>query len=59
LINNLIKTVFFDLANYKDIAAMKLWAIQKRATNKDYVDLYYILQKIDLEDLINCFFIKF
>jgi hypothetical protein len=59
LIDNLIKTDFFDLASYKDIGAMKLWAIQKRATNKDYIDLYYIFQKLDLETLINCFFLKF
>jgi len=38
---------------------MKLWAIQKRATNKDYVDLYYILQKISLKDLIDAFFQKY
>jgi hypothetical protein len=38
---------------------MKLWAIQKRATNKDYVDLYFIFQKIGLSELIDKFYIKF
>jgi len=59
LIWELIKTDYFDIASIKDIWAMKLWAIQKRATNKDYVDLYYILQKISLKDLIDAFFQKY
>jgi predicted nucleotidyltransferase component of viral defense system len=46
LVDNLIQTPYFDLASLKDIGAMKLWAIQKRATNKDYVDLHYILKYI-------------
>jgi len=41
-----IETKYFEIASLQDIWTMKLWAIQKRATNKDYVDLYYILQKI-------------
>ena len=59
LIWELIKTDYFDIASIKDIWAMKLWAIQKRATNKDYVDLYYILQKISLKDLIDTFLQKY
>jgi predicted nucleotidyltransferase component of viral defense system len=30
----------------EDIGAMKLWAIQNRATSKDYVDLYYLIKTI-------------
>jgi len=59
LIDKLVKTEYFDLANIKDIWAMKFWAIQKRATNKDYVDLYYILQKIDIWTLLDSFFKKY
>ena len=31
---------------------MKLSAITGRASNKDYIDLYYVLQDIDLADLL-------
>jgi len=54
-----IETKYFEIASLQDIWTMKLWAIQKRATNKDYVDLYYILQKISLDDLIKFFYKKY
>jgi hypothetical protein len=38
---------------------MKLWAIQNRATNKDYVDLYYIIRKIWLKKVLQNFFDRF
>jgi len=38
---------------------MKLWAIQNRATNKDYIDLYYLLHKYPLEEIIQSFYKKF
>lgn len=50
---------FLNIYSIEDITAMKLWAIQNRATNKDYVDLYYIIQKIWLEKTLNTFFEKF
>lgn len=56
---NIIETPYFNIYSIEDIGAMKLWAIQNRATNKDYVDLYYIIKKIWLEKLINIFFEKF
>ncbi len=59
LLNPIIETDFLSLASFEDIWAMKLWAIQNRATNKDYVDLYYILQKISLKKLIDNFYKKF
>ena len=40
------------LASIEDIACMKLSAILSRATNKDYIDLYYILKNISLENLL-------
>ncbi|MCX6735817.1 MAG: nucleotidyl transferase AbiEii/AbiGii toxin family protein [Candidatus Parcubacteria bacterium] len=42
----------FRLASVKDIACMKLSAITGRASNKDYIDLYYILQTIPLSHLL-------
>ena len=59
LLKNIIQTDYLNLASDLDISAMKLWAIQNRATNKDYIDLYYILQKYSLEEIIEAFFKKF
>ncbi len=43
---------YIRLASIKDIGCMKLSAIISRATNKDYIDLYFILQIISLKDLL-------
>ncbi len=40
------------LASVEDIACMKLSAILSRATNKDYIDLYYIFQEYDFKKII-------
>jgi len=40
------------IASIIDIATMKLAAIVSRATNKDYLDLYFIMQKISLPDIL-------
>ncbi len=53
MINPLIKEDYFNLASLEDIACMKLSAITSRATNKDYIDIYFILQRKDLADLLN------
>lgn len=58
-IRNILETEFFNIFSLEDIWCMKLWAIQNRATNKDYVDLYYIIQKIWLENLFEYFSQKF
>jgi predicted nucleotidyltransferase component of viral defense system len=42
----------FSLAGLQDIGAMKLSAITSRASIKDYVDLYYILKTISLDELL-------
>ena len=34
---------------------MKLSAILSRATNKDYIDLYYIFKEYDLKTVLNVF----
>jgi predicted nucleotidyltransferase component of viral defense system len=52
LLKEKIDTEFLSLASIEDIACMKLSAILSRATVKDYIDLYYILEKIKLADLI-------
>lgn len=44
---------YFKLASVDDVGCMKLSAIVSRATTKDYVDLFFILQEIDLVELLN------
>ena len=39
-------------ASIKDIGCMKLSAITGRASNKDYIDLYFILKHFSLSDLL-------
>ncbi len=51
LVFKLIKTDYFMVADYRDIGAMKLIAAAQRASQKDYFDLYYILQSISLSEL--------
>lgn len=52
LLKPAIKDSYFSLASVVDISCMKLSAICSRATNKDYVDLYFILKESPLRDLM-------
>jgi len=52
LIKELIDEENLNLASVEDIGCMKLSAITSRASNKDYIDLYYILQNNRLADLL-------
>jgi predicted nucleotidyltransferase component of viral defense system len=52
LLRKLIIEPNFRLASIGDIAAMKLSAIVSRATSKDYIDLYFILQKLSLAEVL-------
>ena len=52
LLESLIDEPNLKIASIVDIACMKLSAVVGRATMKDYVDLYYILQKSDLTKLL-------
>ena len=52
LIKELIHEENLDLASVEDIGCMKFSAITGRASSKDYVDLYYILQNVRLENLL-------
>lgn len=42
----------FTFASVTDIGCMKLSAITGRASNKDYIDLYFILKFFSLSDLL-------
>lgn len=59
LIKSLIDDENFKIASIEDIGAMKLSAITSRSILKDYVDLYFILQKVDLGILLNLTKAKF
>ncbi len=52
LIKEKIYEKYLCLAATEDIAAMKMSAILNRASNKDYIDLYFILQTHKLNDLL-------
>ena len=52
LISKLLNEPYFKLASINDIGAMKLSAITSRASNKDYIDIYYILKQIPLTKLL-------
>jgi hypothetical protein len=52
LLEPLIKTDYFSIASITDIACMKFSAITSRWLEKDYVDIYFILQRIKLKTLL-------
>jgi hypothetical protein len=58
LLRPLVRADHLDLADIADIACMKLSAITGRGTTKDYVDLYFILQRIPLKELLALCFVK-
>ena len=47
------------LASLEDIAAMKLNAIAGRGTKKDFIDLYFLLQKFSMEEMFGFYSKKF
>lgn len=47
------------LASPKDIAAMKINAIEGRGTKKDFVDIYQLLQHYSLDDLLTFYSQKY
>jgi hypothetical protein len=47
------------LASIEEIGAMKLAAIIDRGTRKDLVDLYYLLQRVSLENIFEVAAIKY
>ncbi|MFH0925926.1 MAG: nucleotidyl transferase AbiEii/AbiGii toxin family protein [bacterium] len=51
MIGKFIEEKDLKIASLEDIACMKLSAVTGRASNKDYIDLYFILRKDSLENL--------
>lgn len=52
-IDDAIRENDIRLASAKDIAAMKINAIEGRGTRKDFVDIYYILEHFTLSEIMN------
>jgi hypothetical protein len=52
MLRPLVVADHLDLADIADIGCMKLSAITGRATMKDYVDMYFILKQISLQELL-------
>ena len=47
------------LASTKDIAAMKINAIEGRGTKKDFIDMYFLLQHYTLDDILKFYAEKY
>jgi predicted nucleotidyltransferase component of viral defense system len=47
------------LASPKDIAAMKISAIEGRGSKKDFIDLYFLLQHYSLEEILGFYIQKY
>ena len=56
---NLVPYGFIKLSGVEDIAAMKIIAIVQRGTMRDFVDLYYLLKRYSLEQIIGFTIKKF
>ena len=52
LLKDPINEEHLRVAEMEDIACMKLSTITGRATNKDYIDLYYIMQIVPLTHML-------
>lgn len=52
LLEPLIEEEYLKIASITDIGCMKLSAVVSRSTMRDYVDLYCILQKVSLKELL-------
>ena len=59
LIENSSRDDYFIFASIADIGCMKLSSITGRASNKDYVDIYFILHNIRLAELLEKIKVKF
>ncbi len=59
LLEPLVETDYFNIASIIDIGCMKFSAITSRYLEKDYVDLYFILQNIPLSNLLKSFTQKY
>ena len=48
-----------QIADERDIAAMKILAISGRGSKKDFIDLYFLLKKYSMKDMLGFFHKKY
>lgn len=48
-----------EIASIEDVAAMKIGALVQRGKRRDFVDLYYLLQKFSLDEILKFTLKKF
>jgi len=58
-ISELLNENNLRLARVKDIAAMKLAAITGRGSKKDFIDIYFLLKKFSLKEMIDFYLEKY
>lgn len=51
----LIEFEGIELANKRDISAMKIDAIAGRGSKKDFIDLYFLLKEYDIDELMQLY----
>jgi len=59
LLSNFLFVDNIRMLSFKDISAMKLNAIAGRGSKKDFIDLYFLLNKFSLEDIISFYETKY
>ena len=52
MIGKKVKVESINVASIQDIAAMKLVAVAMRRKRRDFIDIYYLLKKYSLKDLL-------
>ena len=58
-IDSLVQEENIRMASVSEIAAMKVRAIIGRGTRKDFVDLYYLLQRFSMTRIMELFHLKY
>lgn len=58
-IDSVVEKDGLRLASPKDIAAMKINAIEGRGTKKDFIDMYFLLQHYTLEEILSFYAKKY
>lgn len=53
LLEKLVDFQEIRIASCQDIAAMKILAISQRGKRRDYIDIYYLIQKIGLNTILS------
>lgn len=58
-IDDMVEENGIRLASDKDIAAMKINAIEGRGSKKDFIDLYFLLQHYTLQEILDFYCCKY